>query len=153
MSTLKHILVPTDFGEPAAQAIELAIELARKFDAKITLLHVYEIFLPMPYSGATGWPLEEIESNVQRLLDAQCSAVRARFPNCEAVLSSGIPWQQITHTAQALGAELIVMGTRGRRGLSRFLLGSVSAEVVRSAGLPVLSVRARVNPDSTRTAA
>lgn len=153
MTPFKHILVPTDFADPAAEALELAIELARKLDAKLTLLHVYEVFVPIPYASATAWPFQQIEARAQALLDALAAKVSARHKNCQALLQPGIPSEQIVATAKDLEADLIVMGTHGRTGLPHVLMGSVAEKVVRTARAPVLTVRGKPAAKSGHAAA
>jgi nucleotide-binding universal stress UspA family protein len=64
------------------------------------------------------------------------------YPNVEAKMVTGEPWEKIIETAREIGADLIVMGTHGRRGVSRALIGSVAEKVVRLATIPVLVARA-----------
>jgi nucleotide-binding universal stress UspA family protein len=139
----KHILVPTDFGEPADHALDTAIELARKFEAKLTILHVYQLFVPMPYTDALSYPFEEIERHAQKLLDASVARAKLRYPGCAAVLQPGIAAEEIVALAQSASVDLIVMGTHRRRGLPRMVLGSVSERVLRTSPVPVLTVGAR----------
>lgn len=137
----KHILVPTDFGEPADHALDIAIELAPKFGASISLLHVYQVVLPL-YDEAFAWPLDQIEKAARTTLDARLAAAKARYPNCEAILKPGAAGVEIVSVANQSRADLIVMGTHSRRGLSRLVLGSVAERVVRTSPVPVLTVSA-----------
>jgi nucleotide-binding universal stress UspA family protein len=139
----KHILIPTDFGEPAAHALDVAVELAAKFDARISILHVYEATQPVPYGDGVVWPLHQIEIAARQMLDRLVDATRARGVACDGILKPGIPSDEITAAARDSGAELLVMGTHGRRGLSRFILGSTAERVVRTAPIPVLTISAR----------
>jgi nucleotide-binding universal stress UspA family protein len=140
-SKFTHILVPTDFGEPAEHALDLAIELARTFDAKLSVLHVYQVLLPMPYGDGLASPFEQIAARARGALDEHAAKTKARYPEAEAVFRSGTIWQEVASTANDLGVDLIVMGTHGRHGLSRAMLGSVAERVVRLAQVPVLTVR------------
>jgi nucleotide-binding universal stress UspA family protein len=141
MTKLEHILVATDFSEPADRALDLAIALATKLESKLTLMHAYSI----PASGygyAQGllWPIDDLSRAARAALDEVLRKARDRYPKTDAVLACGEPSRQIVDAAVACGAELIVMGTHGRRGFSRVFLGSVAEKVVRLSPLPVLTL-------------
>lgn len=136
----KRILVPTDFGEPAQHALDVAIELATRFEASILLLHVYPVVVPVAYDDAFAWPLDEIEKAARKTLDARLASAKARHPGCEAILKAGTAGVEIVSVANQCKADLIVMGTHGRRGVSRLMLGSVAERVVRTSPIPVLTV-------------
>ena len=139
MQGYSHVLVPTDFSAHAEHAQELAIMFASKFGAKMTLLHAYSIPL-MAYSEGIAWPIEDVEREARKALDAAGSKVKERYARLETSLRFGHPWEQILAAVKDLGVDLIVMGTHGRRGLSRALLGSVAEKVVRLSPVPVLTV-------------
>jgi nucleotide-binding universal stress UspA family protein len=140
----RHILVPTDFGECAEQALEIAIGLATKLDAKLTLLHVCE--LPVSayamYAQGLYFPMDELEAAAKKALDEASAKLKARIPNAESVLASGTAVEQILNARKDNDVDLIVMGTHGRRGISRVLLGSVAEKTVRLSPVPVLTVPA-----------
>jgi nucleotide-binding universal stress UspA family protein len=138
----KRILVPTDFGEPAQRALEIAIELAGKLGASVTLLHVYPIVFPVSYDEELTWPLEQIEKAAGKTLEAHLAKAKQRNASCEAILKAGSAAVEIVSVARQLKADLIVMGTHGRRGVSHLMLGSVAERVVRTAPVPVLTVGA-----------
>ena len=144
MKPFQHILVPTDFGEPAQHALETAIMIARKFDASITLFHAY--YLP-PLAYSEGWaaPLGEIAGMAQAAMDKQLAAAQRDYPKIKAIVRSASPVDGVLTVARELPADLIVMGTHGRRGVSRFVLGSVAENVVRLAVLPVLTISAKAD--------
>lgn len=137
----RHILVPIDFGEPSDHAIELALTMALRFDAKVTLLHV--AWLPPYYYSAyaegLAYPMEEMEVRAQTALGEQVEKAKARYGRVDALLKSGQPWEKILEAVRESGADLLVMGTHGRRGLSRMFLGSVAEKVVRHSPIPVLT--------------
>ncbi len=142
MTPFNHILVPVDFSEPAQRALDLALTLASKFESKVTLLHAS--WTPpsayMAYGEGIYWPTAEMEQAAQRELDALASRAKAQHPRTESALIAGEPWQMILEAAKARGCDLIVMGTHGRRGLSRVFLGSVAEKVVRLSPVPVMTV-------------
>jgi len=139
MRTFHHILVPTDFGPAALAAQELALDLASGDATKITLLHVWSV-PTYAYAEALSWPTDEIESSARTELTKELGALKARHANSEMVLLFGAPWESILATAKARGIDLIVMGTHGRRGLPRLILGSVAERVLRLSPIPVLTV-------------
>lgn len=139
----KNILVPTDFGEPAQHALEIGIELSRRFDAKLTIVHVYQLFIAMPYTDALSYPFDEIERRARELLDGALRQAKASYPKCEGLLRIGFVADEIVRTADEVHADLIVMGTHRRRGLPRMVMGSVADKVLRTASAPVLAVGAR----------
>lgn len=142
MKIFDRILVPVDFGPGSSHALELAIDLARRFDAKVTLLHV--VSLPAPYTLAyaegLSWPVNELDTAAKRELDAVRRQAEKKYSNVETVVVSGDPREQIVEVAREANMDLIVMATNARRGLARAFLGSVAERVVRTAPVPVLTV-------------
>jgi len=151
----KHILVPTDLSEGAEQALDYACELARVLGAQIHLLNVIGI----PTMGVPELGLAVTTTVIdQMVIDSQAAIERLAATKCTAdvgqtLVRSGDARDVINQTAKELGIDLIVMGTHGRRGISRALLGSVAETVVRSAPCAVLTVRLRELDDSDRHAA
>jgi len=142
MSSFKHILVPTDFGEPAERALELAIALAKKFGSKVTLFHATWI-PPIAYGGyAAGlsWPIDDMTRAAKKALDAAIAKAKPRCPTLDGVVMFSEPSQAILDVIKERGVDLVVMGTHGRRGLSRVFLGSVAEKTVRLSPVPVLTV-------------
>jgi nucleotide-binding universal stress UspA family protein len=135
-----HILVPTDFGETAEHALDVAIELAKKFGSRISLLHVYQIFVPAAYGESIVWPADQIASGARQALDTRLSAAKQRYAGVEAILKAGNPADEIIEVAKSSKADAIVMGTHGRRGVSRLVMGSVAERVVRTSPVPVLTL-------------
>ena len=141
--SIQHILVPTDFAEASAKALQLAVQLALRFDAKLTLLHVWE--LPIyPYMDfmLNSEIIGEIEEAATKGLARAVEELQKTLPGAQGKLKTGFPWQGILDATEEVGADLVVMGTHGRRGLSRLTLGSVAEKVVRLSKVPVLTVHA-----------
>ena len=144
MINLKSILVPSDFSECSDEALRYALELARRFDAELHLLHVVQDPITQPWA-AEGFsvPLFEIVDEWQkqamaRLKAAVPEADRARVTVVSVVAT---PYAEILDYANAHRIDLIVMGTHGRGGVTHMLLGSIAERVVRRAPCPVLTVR------------
>jgi nucleotide-binding universal stress UspA family protein len=143
MKTFEHILMPTDFGAPSADAVEVAVSLATALKAQLTLLHVWD--LPTrPYldSVIDSQKLHAIvEHAAAQRLERALEHVRQRIPGAQSALRVGEAWEKILEAAGELRADLLVVGTHGRRGLSRVLLGSVAEKLIRLSEVPVLTVR------------
>jgi len=151
----KHILVPTDLSEGADQALQYACELARTLDAEIHLLNVVGIpALGVPELGVavTSTVIDQLVTENQTALD-QIASSRCNARIGQVQIKAGDPRDLINRTAQELGVDLIVMGTHGRRGITRALLGSVAESIVRTAPCAVLTVRMREASDTRRDAA
>lgn len=139
------IVHPTDFSEEADRAESEAVRLARKLGAELVLLHI-SVETPLYGENAFGM------ADVKRIYEAQARWADGRLAERADTLSRrGVPtrWirragvvdQLITETAREQGADYIVMGTHGRSGIARLMLGSVADRVVRTAPCPVLTVR------------
>jgi nucleotide-binding universal stress UspA family protein len=146
----KHILVATDFSEHAAHAFDVAIGIARKLDARVTLMHAYYL-PPVAYDGGLTWPIEDLSSLAKKDFERVVSEAKQAFPQLESTFESGYPSETIIATAERVGADMIVIGTHGRRGLPRMLLGSVAEKVVRTSPLPVLTIS--FEPQAAKAAA
>lgn len=152
----KNILVPTDLSEGAEAALDYACELAAKLGATVHLLHVIGIpALGVPELGVavTSTVIDQLVEEGQSAVDALADARRAKVNFGEVVLKTGDARDVIDQTAAQLGIDLIVMGTHGRRGLRRALLGSVAETVVRTAPCAVLTVRTPKKEKTDRHAA
>jgi nucleotide-binding universal stress UspA family protein len=143
--SLSRILAPTDFSACATGAVEYAKVLARRFGAGITLLHAAPprpAFEPLPLTGMSFVdPFADEEARAASTLAAYRADVLADFPESEGVLATGSPEEAILANSRSAGSDMIVMGTHGREGLSRALLGSVAESVIQQSDKPVLTVR------------
>ncbi|MCI0682365.1 MAG: universal stress protein [Gemmataceae bacterium] len=141
MLSIRTILHPTDFSEHSADAFRLACLLARDHKAKLVLLHVAAPPVTVTSGVMTPAPPEPSEYD-RPALQAKLDAVVPTDPAVlvERRLVFGVPSQEIVAAAQH-GCDLIVMGTHGRRGFSRLVLGSVAEQVIRKAPCPVLAVK------------
>jgi len=145
----KRIVLATDFGESSRKASDLARRLVSNVDATIFLVHTYE--LPMgPVGDAMGVipapaiDLQAVWGPVEQAARENLDAEVARFGGAghvEPILRSGAPWEEVLLVAKEKNADLIVVGSHGRSGLTRTLLGSVAEKIARTAPIPVLLVR------------
>jgi len=144
---VKRILIPTDFSESSTAAVEVAIEYSRVFKAGIQLLHVYPdpaYVLPAPLEVVTlPIDLTRVYEEVEKRLGSEADRIRATGVPCEGATLTGRPHTEIVEHAKKIGADLIVMGTHGRGGLSHAILGSVAERVLHKAPCPVLIVPMR----------
>jgi universal stress protein A len=152
MRHLKRILVPVDFSACSDKAFEDALELAGRFGAELIVLHVWQ---PPRTMGpeTVFYPPEGTRQSVIHLVEQEARRQTAQFvaertalaPNVRVttLVEAGIPYASIVDVGEREDVGLIVMGTHGRSGLSRFFLGSVAEKVVRHAHCPVLTIRTR----------
>lgn len=156
--TVNRILVPTDFSETADTALAYAKDLATRMGASLHLLHVYtdpyavaayapEVYAPVP-ADLRERAREEVRERLHERLDAN---EEQRFRGSCGVVR-GLVAPQIVDYAANQDIDLIVMGTHGRRGVAHLLLGSVAEHVVRTAGCPVLTVRAKADEQAEEAA-
>ncbi len=141
MLPLRTILHPTDFSERSAYAFKVACSLARDYGARLVLAHVKSP--PVVYGGELAAMPPEPPEVRQRVYEQLCQ-VRPADPGIqvEHVVKEGAPAEEIICLAQESHSDVIVMGTHGRTGLGRVLMGSVAEEVLRKAPCPVLTVKA-----------
>jgi universal stress protein A len=142
---LHRILVPIDFSDCSTRALDYAVGLAEKFGASLILLHVVEPTVYPENYLLLPQAMEEIhQSLVQAARERLATLVKKRSsarPRVEFLVRLGHAHSEISDTAQAMGADLIVVGTHGRSGLKQALLGGTAERVVRQAPCPVLTVR------------
>jgi nucleotide-binding universal stress UspA family protein len=131
MATFRTILHPTDFSERSWHAFQMACSLARDEAARLVVMHV----MPVPLVQEKRLYREEMAEELNRL---RAPDARVRV---EHRLEEGDAATQILRVAEETGCDLIVLGTHGRTGLGRLLMGSVAEEVLRRASCPVLTVR------------
>jgi nucleotide-binding universal stress UspA family protein len=144
MLTLKTVLHPTDFSGRSHFAFRVACTVARDHGARLVVLHVAEP--PVATAGeALLLPSDEPDLDALR---ARLEQYRPRHPSVavEHRLAEGQPAAEIARAAAETGCDVIVMGTHGRTGLARFVLGSVAEQVLRQAPCPVLTVKAPPSP-------
>jgi nucleotide-binding universal stress UspA family protein len=151
---IKRILVPVDFSEPSLEALDYAVELARALRASVEILCVVE---PLAYAPLAGPAIDlgAVRAEQERIAGARLSALRRELARrrlrCRTDLRVGVPYRIIVDRAAKLPADLVVMGTHGRSGISHLLLGSVAERVTRSAPCAVLTVRGRGKPGRRST--
>jgi nucleotide-binding universal stress UspA family protein len=138
MFEIRTILHPTDFSEPSEWAFHLACSLARDHGARLIVLHV----IPPPVSHSEVVARQEPDGHREQMCDRLYGLeVPASGVDIDHRLTDGEPYVEILRVAQDDNCDLIVMGTHGRTGLRRLLMGSVAEQVVRRASCPVLTIK------------
>jgi nucleotide-binding universal stress UspA family protein len=147
MVDVKRILCPVDLSEHSRHALEHALALGQWYKAPILVLHVVDTPLTFVPAGAPGntaaIPLvqpNEVKDEVLRF----CASALASGHRMDVVVKEGTPAKEIVRQAEELPADLLILGTHGRGGFERLVLGSVTEKVVRTTRRPVLTVPPRV---------
>lgn len=145
MQLPKTILVATDFSAAAEAALDHALLLAAKLEAKVYLLHAY--LLPIVgFPDGVLLPSAEIATRIMTSAQTDLANAVAKRKGSgiaiQPILKQADAREAVLATAEDLGADLVVMGTHGRNGIARALIGSVAEAVVRAASVPVLTVHA-----------
>jgi len=144
----QSILVPLDLGDHAAQLFDYAVALAGKLDAKVHVLHAVDwpkLGAELPAS-VSDEAMDAIVARHRQDLQQLAATYTGKASLGSVELHIGDPRSVITQAAEQLRVDMIVMGTHGRRGVSRVLLGSVAEQVARTAPCPVLLVRLAMAP-------
>lgn len=150
MSAITRILCPVDFSECSRRALEQAVALGRECRAPVTALHAFAV-APVTARIIVGAPIVlEPAHGSSELRDALTTELRRFVDSVETAgsvvqleLAEGDPIDAIVQASRTCGADLLVMGTHGRTGLDRLMLGSVAESVLRTAACPVLTVPCR----------
>ena len=148
------IVVATDGSESVRRAVDVAVDVAARFDAEVHAVYIVD-------SGEVESTPDEVREDLRDALDdhgeaaleAVADAAAARDPELDvtAEVREGRPAAEISEYAQDVDADVVAMGTRGRHGENRFLIGSVAERVVRTCPIPVLTVRQLTDEDPRRT--
>ena len=138
MQTITRILCPTDFSESSAAATGFAEKLALSTNAELVLFHAFDVPATWTDAGQEHPRDPQIEKQLEQVLSDSPLQTRLR-----RLLHAGEPGEVICWIAQEHQCDLIVMGTQGRTGIKRLLLGSVAEYVMEHARCPVLTVRNR----------
>ncbi len=147
MPTPSRILVPVDLTVGSRAIIDYALQIARPFNASIELMHAWEppqYVAPDLLVSAPGWNPQSLEKTAldaaRKELESLLSQMEAPPQSLSQRLEVGEPGAAILRVAEEGGFDLIIMGTHGRRGLPRLLLGSVAQKVIARAPCPVLTL-------------
>ena len=133
------VVIATDGSESVTRAVQVALDVARRFDAAVHALYVVD-------TGEVESSPEELRDDLQNALESQGEeALDAVTDHADREVTTAVregrPAAEITEYAREADADVVATGTRGRHGENRFLIGSVAERVVRSCPVPVLTVR------------
>jgi nucleotide-binding universal stress UspA family protein len=133
-----RILCPLDFNDNSLAALQLSAQLAKRDQATLYVMHLIEIVEEMAGAAPVVFQKDEqiTQSELEKIAESQLAEINHRI-----ILRYGNPAEQIVAAEIELGAELVVMATHGRTGVSRFFFGSVAEKVVRESSCSVLTVR------------
>jgi len=143
---MKTILVPTDFSENADNAIMYALEMNKKFNAKIILFHsyfipVYAAEAPMNVPG-----LAELKNDAMKSLEKVKVKINTSFPGnnfvIETSVSEGMPEDEIATITEKEKPDMVIMGTKGAHGIREILIGTTTASVMKNIRCPIIAVPA-----------
>jgi len=142
----KRILVPVDGSSAALRAVDKAIVLARAFDGRITVVNVIDVYpfvgIGADYAfGQNEYMAAATASANQALARAEAAVAVAGLPCARRIVEGHVVHEGILDAADGTGADLIVMGSHGRHGLEKLLLGSTTQRVLSHTSVPVLVVR------------
>ncbi len=145
MIEIRKILYPTDFSECSETALAYAIDFAREYGAKLTVLHVVQV--PDPYGPYEAWAFNR-HAVEEQLLEVSrqhiAEQLEGKVPmgvEVDVQTAAGLPSRVIVDLAERDAYDLLVVGTHGRGGFTHIIMGSVAERVVRHAPCPVLTVR------------
>jgi nucleotide-binding universal stress UspA family protein len=145
MKTIQRIVVATDFSDISDTVVDQALDLAKQLGASVTLVHSYEIPIYGFPEGVLVAPPDvasRISSAAQTELEAIAKRNEGRGVKLATSLRMGAAWDEVNAVAEETNADLIVVGTHGRRGFSRLLLGSTAERLLRTATRPIYVVHA-----------
>jgi len=145
---IKNVLMPTDFSELSNKAIETALPMVKKLEARVIFLHVMErIDHPTDMAALFDEGYGQLEDRALILLNNLIVVAKQQGVQATSELKDGVPYIEILETAKKMKADLIIMGTHGRGGLSHMIIGSQAEKVVRMAPCPVTTIRVQI-PDT-----
>jgi nucleotide-binding universal stress UspA family protein len=148
MKRIRRVLYASDFSVASRRAFTAALTIAKSIDAKLTIVYVLPPLVPtMPEQYIDAVTFDQLDKQARRWsaqqLDKLSTAAKRAGVSATTVLREGDPVEQIVRTGRSTRADLIVVGTHGRRGLPKVFLGSVAERVVATAPCPVVTVRGK----------
>ena len=145
MKKFSTILFANDFSEGSEHAFDYALSLANQYAAKLLIVHIINEPVDLRGFYVPHISFENLEKEIadgaEKMMDRFCSENLAGYDNFEKHVITGVPYEEIVRKAEESGADLIIMGTHGRKGVDHLLFGSTAERVVRNAACPVMTVR------------
>ena len=148
---LKNILFATDLSSAADAALPYAIEIARRYGSTVYAVHALQPDI-YPLVPPSAWPtMAKQEEEFRQMSEERLETILRDLPH-KVIFQRGDIWEVLSEVIQKMGIDLIVLGTHGRTGIQRALLGSVAEEIFRQARCPAMTVGPRVYAKSRRSA-
>ncbi|HEY7251539.1 MAG TPA: universal stress protein [Methylomirabilota bacterium] len=143
---MRRILHATDFSAASSRAFKRAVDIAKASGAELLLVHVLPSVFPVVADGYVSPKVyEDLEAATradgQKRLDRLARRARASGARVKSLLLEGVPHERIARAARARKADMVVIGTHGRTGFAKLVLGSVASRVLAISPCPVLTVR------------
>ena len=141
--SIQKILIPTDGSDYSMRAAEYGVGIAKLLDAQVMIVYVIdEVVLEQIFKLTEREEVErELKKDGQRYINYILALAQKEGVKASSLLAKGRPFEQIVHLAKGLSMDLIVMGTYGRRGTERILIGSVAERVIEYSPCPVIVVK------------
>ncbi len=143
---IKEVMIATDGSETSERAAKVGIDIARRSGGRVTAIYVVDVFRLAHLPGYAAFPglkdkLMELMQKEGReaTADVEKHALEAGI-SCQKIVAEGDPADELLRISGKAGMDLLIMGSVGRTGLTRFLLGSVAEKVVRRSAVPVLLI-------------
>lgn len=137
---MKNILVPTDFSENADKALDFALALAHKFNARLHLIHTYNTSAPAGHLGSINRVIkEDREKEMEAFLKATKESISFDL-EITGRCRKGYPVELIENEAEAISADLVIMGTLGASNISKQIMGSTTSKLLKHTKFPVLAI-------------
>ena len=149
MISYDQILIPTDGSEASQRATEHAVSIAARQDATLHALHVVDAGPDSTPDGAGGLNADVLREGGEESIEAVTQRAERAGVAIETFIDDGVAYQSIVEYVDTNDIDLVVMGTRGRSGIHRFLLGSVAERVIRTVDAPVMAVRPDLSAEET----
>jgi nucleotide-binding universal stress UspA family protein len=146
MKNFQRIMVATDLTPASEPALKEAVEMAKEKGSQLVITHVYQLPSQTEADAAApgiydAWD-QNLRTAVEKRLQPLVEDAKKAGVNARALVLSGAAYEAIAEAAEKNNADLLVMGTHGRKGVSRFFVGSVASRVISTAPCPVMTVRA-----------
>lgn len=146
MKKIRRVLHATDFSAASSGAFKRAVDLAKASEAELLLVHVVPLVIPIMTDGYVSPKVYDdlgaaARADGQKRLDRLVRRAREGGARVKSLLLEGVPHERIAQAARAQKADMVVIGTHGRTGFAKLVLGSVASRVLAIAPCPVLTVR------------
>lgn len=149
--TFQKILIPTDGSESNKNAVENGIELAKLSGGSVTALYVIDqsVYSSMPMDSAVANLYETLKAEAEAAVKYVKERCRIKGVACETLVAEGVPAKTIAEIAGR--HDIVVMGTLGKKGVTKLLMGSVTEKVIEKAECPIMVISTSVKKDGPKT--